>query len=200
MSDLKYVKRVNSTNELLWKGIREKSVSEGFVFYTDFQSAGKGQIGNSWESQFGKNLLFSIALFPRQIPIDEQFIISQFVSMAIKRTLDKYTDNKSIKWPNDIYWKDKKLGGILIENSLQGREIKAVVIGIGLNVNQIEFKSDAPNPVSLAQILNKTIARKKLLIDIRQNILQLYQDLDIYKIRTEYFKSLYRNTGFYTFK
>ena len=142
---------------------REKSLPEGLVIYTDFQSAGKGQPGNAWESSKGMNLLFSVMLHPIQVHMDELFLISQLVSVAIKNALDEYTTNITIKWPNDIYWNDKKLAGILIENSLQGNKIMSVVIGIGLNVNQKLFLSNAPNPVSLFLITGKRQNRKQLL-------------------------------------
>lgn len=200
MKNLHFIIQTHSTNALLWELFREKQLPEGFIVQTDFQTAGKGQIGNSWESASGKNLLFSMALYPQQIPIEEMFIISQLVSLAIKKTLDDYTNDITIKWPNDIYWKDKKLGGILIENSLQGRKIKSVVIGIGLNINQKEFFSDAPNPVSLLQITRKRQKRKIILNSICENILKLYNNLEHQKIRSQYVESLYRNNGFHPFQ
>jgi BirA family biotin operon repressor/biotin-[acetyl-CoA-carboxylase] ligase len=168
--------------------------------YTDFQSAGKGQPGNSWESARGNNLLFSIVLHPVQVPVDELFLISELVSIAIKRALDVYTPNIAIKWPNDIYWNDQKLAGILIENSLQGNKIKTVVIGIGLNVNQKKFESDAPNPVSLFQITGKSINRKQLLDLVCRNIMDLYEEFDLERIQSEYSTSLYRKEGFHLFQ
>jgi BirA family transcriptional regulator, biotin operon repressor / biotin---[acetyl-CoA-carboxylase] ligase len=194
-----YIKQTNSTNALLWRMIREESLPEGFVVQTDFQTGGKGQIGNSWESEAGKNLLFSMVLYPYHIVPDQQFLLSQIVSLGIKKALDEYTEDITVKWPNDIYWNDKKLVGILIENSLQGNRIKSVVIGIGLNVNQLEFVSDAPNPVSLQQITGRRINRKLLLARICRNILELYAGLDIKKIRAAYAGSLYRKEGFYAY-
>jgi len=195
-----YIKQTSSTNELLWKMLREDSLHEGFVVSTDFQLAGKGQIRNSWESAVGKNLLFSLVLYPLMIRPDEQFLISQLVSVAIKKALDKYADNITIKWPNDIYWNDKKIAGILIENSLQGNKIKTVVIGVGLNVNQMEFVSNAPNPVSLHQITGKSYIRKPLLNSLCRNIMDLYNSLDAEQIRKEYLEMLYRKYGFHSFR
>jgi len=200
MKNLQYIKQTHSTNALLWEMIRESHQPEGTVVYTDFQTAGKGQIGNSWESEARKNLLFSMVLYPLQIPLDRLFLVSQLVSVAIKRSLDKYCDNITVKWPNDIYRNDKKLAGILIENSLQGNRVKAVVIGVGLNVNQVTFTSDAPNPVSLKQITGgKPINRKLLLREISHHINNLYNQLDEKKIRLEYAESLYRKVGFHAF-
>jgi BirA family biotin operon repressor/biotin-[acetyl-CoA-carboxylase] ligase len=194
-----YIKQTHSTNALLWEMIREKQLPEGFVVFTDFQTAGKGQPGNSWESEDAKNLLFSIVLHPLHVPMDELFLLSQLVSIAIKKMLDQYVDNITVKWPNDIYWKDKKLAGILIENSLQGNKIKTVVIGVGLNVNQKDFISDAPNPVSLLQIKGKILDRKLLLNKICENILDLYKELNVIRIRFAYSEALYRNEDYHTF-
>ena len=199
MENSLFIEETPSTNSLLWEMNREKALPEGFVVYTDFQTEGKGQIGNSWESETGENLLFSMVLYPKQVPVDQSFLISQLVSIGIKRTLDEYAGEITVKWPNDIYWNDKKIAGILLENSLQGNRIKAVVIGIGLNVNQLVFVSDAPNPVSLNQITGKSFNRKLILDKINQDILNLYAELDAEKIRSEYAESLYRKTGFHNF-
>ena len=195
-----YKKQTPSTNALSWEMNREKSLPEGLVIYTDFQSAGKGQPGNAWESSKGMNLLFSVMLHPDRLPMDELFLVSQLVSIAIKKALDEYTTNITVKWPNDIYWNDKKLAGILIENSLQGIKIMSVVIGVGLNVNQKIFFSNAPNPVSLSQITGKRQNRIQLLQQICQNIMELYYEMDTEKIRKIYAESLYRKSGFYSFE
>jgi len=195
-----FIQETASTNELLWKMLRENALPDGFVVRTDFQTSGKGQIGNSWESEQGKNLLFSLALFPQTIRPDQQFLISRLVSVGIKKALDEYVDDITVKWPNDIYWKDKKLAGILIENSLQGRQIKFSVVGIGLNVNQTEFVSNAPNPVSLCQITGKQMDRDRLMEMICQNVMDLYRHLDVEKLQVEYASMLFRKDGFHAFK
>ena len=200
MGNTFYTKQTHSTNVLLWEMIREKSLPEGFVVQTDFQTAGKGQVGNSWESEAGRNLLFSMVLYPQRVTVDNQFLLSQLVSLGIKEALDEYTDGITVKWPNDIYWNDKKLVGILIENSLQGTKIKSSVIGIGLNVNQKVFVGNAPNPVSLLQITGRRQNRKLLLTKIRQNIQKLYTELSVTKIRAEYAEALYRKDGFYAYR
>ena len=194
-----YTPETPSTNSLLWDMLRKEQLPEGFVVHTDFQSAGKGQTGNSWEAERGKNLLFSMVLYPQRIPSDELFLISQIVSLAIKQALDKYTNYIEVKWPNDIYWQNKKLAGILIENSFQANKVKTV-IGIGLNVNQKTFRSDAPNPVSLLQITDSSLNREQLMKAIRDNILVLYRELNIEAIRSEYSSMLYRRDGFHLYK
>ena len=200
MKAIEYIKETPSTNELLWNKIRQENLPEGFVLYTDFQLAGKGQLGNSWESERSKNLLFSMVLYPEKIMPDKQFVISELVSVAIKNTLDTYCKDISIKWPNDIYWKDKKIGGILIENSLQGKNIRFSVIGIGLNVNQTTFVSNAPNPVSLSMILGKDADLLQLMNQIHSQIMQLYIRLDITSIHKTYCDMLYRKNGYHVYR
>jgi BirA family biotin operon repressor/biotin-[acetyl-CoA-carboxylase] ligase len=189
-----------STNVLCWKMLKERDIPEGFVVAADFQTAGKGQAGNSWESAYRKNLLFSLVLYPHHVPIEEQFLISQAVSVGIKNILDTISDDITIKWPNDIYWKDKKLAGILIETSLFRNVISKAVVGIGLNVNQTQFLSDAPNPISLKQITGKSYHRKKLLNEIRTSILDVYLQWRPDKIRSVYAQSLYRKDGYHPYQ
>ena len=175
----------------------ERDLPEGFVIYTDYQTAGRGQQGSSWESASGQNLLFSLLLYPKHIPANEQFLISQVVSVGIKRTLDKYVDNISVKWPNDIFWNNQKLAGILIENSLQGNLIKKTIVGVGLNVNQSDF--DTANAVSLVQITAKNYQKKLLLEEIRKNILAVYRLCTAEQIRAEYLQMLYRKSGYFLY-
>jgi BirA family biotin operon repressor/biotin-[acetyl-CoA-carboxylase] ligase len=106
----------------------------------------------------------------------------------------------SIKWPNDIYWHNQKIGGILIENAWQGGKISTSVIGIGLNVNQKQFYSDAPNPVSLLQISGKRFSRKALLKNILIAIADYYLNLDTEMIRKNYHQALFRNEGLYSYQ
>jgi len=195
-----FIAQTHSTNDLLKALMRERTLPEGFVVRAAFQTAGKGQAGNSWESANGENLLFSLLLYPVRIKVEQQFVISQLVSVAIKQTLDKYVDDITVKWPNDIYWKDKKLGGILIENSLQNSGIKSTIIGIGINVNQQVFLSCAPNPVSLSQITGKQYDEEMLMDEIRWNIQGLYARLNPVAIRMEYGELLYRKSGFHCYK
>lgn len=194
-----YIKETLSTNNLLWELSRQHNLKEGFVVYTDFQTAGKGQVGNSWESEAEKNLLFSLLLKPSHIEITEHFLLSQIVSIGIKNVLDKHTDNILIKWPNDIYWKDKKIAGILIENSIQNSHIQSSIIGIGLNINQIDFKS-TPNAISLKQITGQEYNKEELLKTIIDSIFDIYNNLDKTYIKKSYFNGLYRKEGFFPYR
>lgn len=101
----------NSTNNYLREQCAKVRLPEGSLVIADFQTAGKGQVGNSWESEAGKNLTFSLLLYPDFLPANRQFLISQIASLSVKETLEAYTDSVTVKWPNDIYWKDRKICG-----------------------------------------------------------------------------------------
>ena len=147
------LEETDSTNRYISQLCNElqESVAELTTVTAEFQTAGKGQRGNTWEAERGKNLLFSFVLYPTFLEARRQFILSQIVSLSIKEELDRWSDEITIKWPNDIYWRDKKICGILIENDLSGHFIGRSISGIGININQNEFHSDAPNPVSQKQ-------------------------------------------------
>ena len=187
-----YIKATHSTNTLLKELLAKGEWPEGERFlYTAFQTAGRGQAGNGWESEEGKNLLCSILLPPRK----NLFEMNVLVSVVVHRFLgDEYT----IKWPNDIYWQDKKVAGILIENAIIGNEVKYSIAGIGLNVNQTEWKSDAPNPVSLKQIT-------RINYDLEELMYYLMDEFDEdMKMTTDelwayYRDHLYRREGFWPF-
>ena len=166
-----HIDETDSTNRWL------KDHGEGtMVVATDYQTAGKGCGSNVWESERGKNLTFSMLIHPDGIAAREQFRITEVVSVALCRTLQPYIYNKvEIKWPNDIYVGDRKLCGILIENRLQGNVIVDCIIGIGLNVNQRVFLSDAPNPVSMYQLTGQETDREALLADFLQTFDQEWQ-------------------------
>ena len=185
-----HLAETDSTNRWL----REQGGEENMLVWTDFQTAGRGCGTNTWESARGQNLLCSLLIHPVEVRPSEQFRISMAISLAIVDALACYTDGLSIKWPNDIYWHDRKICGILIENRLSGGVIKDCIIGVGLNVNQQQFVSDAPNPVSLRQILGHDVEREDVLRRI----------VDGFKIDEDdgprYRSLLYRRTGFHPYK
>lgn len=159
---------------------------------TDYQTAGRGQRGNTWEAEAGKNLLLSLVIRPQGIAITQQFALSQHVSVALCKALGRYTDGIRIKWPNDIYWHDKKIAGILIEHDIEGDKLTRSIIGIGLNVNQVHFASDAPNPVSLCQILGHEVDREELLATLCHEILQPCTEDGTEELHHRYTALLYR--------
>lgn len=188
----------SSTNAELKLMQQKNPLAEWSVVMTEFQTDGRGQAGNSWYSSKGKNILLSLLLYPHSVKARDQFIISRIVSLAIIRVLQQYMGNVTIKWPNDIYWNDKKIAGILIENSLKGQQIDYTIIGVGLNVNEDEFPPHLPNPVSLKQITGEVFDREILLLLLRYEFLMLYQSMEsgeVAPIEREYMRHLYRKDG-----
>lgn len=168
---------VNSTNEYASKILKEKKLPEGTIIYSLEQTRGRGLGENSWESEKGKNILLSLVLYPKFLKVKDQFLLSKAISLGIANYCKIVTNHINIKWPNDIYYKDKKLAGILIENSIRGSQIDKSIIGIGLNLNQKLFLSDAPNPISLKKITGKDYSIDKEIISMRDNIYYYYSKL-----------------------
>ena len=185
-----HIAETNSTNNWL-----KEHGEDGLVVVADYQTAGRGCGTNKWESERGKNLLFSMLVHPHDIPAVRQFHISMAISLAICESLEQYIGDLSIKWPNDIYWRNGKIAGILIENTLKGTVIKNSIIGVGLNVNQRDFRSDAPNPVSLWQVSGQETDRDELLHDI----LRRFDGLLGHDILNHYLSRLYRRRGFHPY-
>ena len=172
----------------------------GTVIYTPCQTAGRGQKGNSWESEDGKNLTFSMLIKRPPVKARDQFYLSEAASIAVVEALAAEAgDGFSVKWPNDVYWQDKKICGMLIENSLDGADIATSIIGIGININQERFLSDAPNPVSLTLITGREHDLMALLKRVCARIEQLVDGLDDDNARANlhqrYMAALYRNDG-----
>ncbi len=182
----------------------ELSEARLVVVTADFQTAGRGCGTNRWESARGQNLLFSLYFHPAWLPVMRQFIISECVALAIRDALAALVaDDVTIKWPNDIYVGDRKICGILIENHLAGRQIKDCVIGVGINVNQQQFESDAPNPVSLYQLLGHDTDREALLRDVVRRFdefVQLAKSAQYGSLSAAYTESLYRRRGFHAYR
>ena len=173
------IKQVDSTNNFLKNSLsNSKPLPEGTVIMADSQTAGRGQQQNRWHSEDGKNLTFSLLLKPVFLPVTQQFDLTRVISLGIINAFEPLLGNQlKVKWPNDIYYGDYKLGGILIENIIQGSQIKNSVIGIGLNINQDDFPLEVPNAVSLKQILHRDYDLKFLLSEICKNIEAAYLNL-----------------------
>lgn len=190
-----HIDETESTNRWL----KNQKSSDVSVVVADYQTAGKGCGSNSWESERGKNLTFSVLLHPEEIPASCQFRISEIVSVALCKVLEQYLSPLTIKWPNDIYVGDRKICGILIENRLQGSSILDSIVGIGLNVNQTVFLSDAPNPVSMKQILGRETDREELLQAFLKELEAVYA-MDIGPLTADYRQRLYRRDGFFDYQ
>jgi len=202
MASILYLNEVESTNQYLTELVESNKIDDGTAIVCFNQTKGRGQKGNSWFSEPGKNISYSIIIYPDSIVARNQFIISQMVALSVKSFLDEFTGNISIKWPNDIYWNDKKIAGILIENKLAGNFITYSVIGIGININQETFPSELPNPVSLTQITGETYDLKYLVNKLHHKMLRSIENLSRgieNNIQRYYVNNLYHRDGFHAY-
>lgn len=167
------------------------------------QTKGRGQVGNSWETEKGKNIIFSLLCHPDFVRASKQFLLSQCMALAIRNALAQHVEGVKVKWPNDIYVGDKKISGTLIECDLMGKSIANCIIGTGVNINQEVFVSDAPNPTSLKLLTGKEHDKEEILTDIIQRFSELYDRLakgEEEAIRSEYMQCLYRSDGMYEYE
>lgn len=147
---------VDSTNIYAMKQIHAAMATHGMAWFAREQTAGKGQRGKSWKSEKDKNITLSLVLEPGRLQYTNQFQLSAAVALACFEFFSNYAgDETKIKWPNDLYWRDRKAGGILIENIVQGKNWKWAVVGIGININQTMYNTAIKKPVSLKQITGK---------------------------------------------
>lgn len=201
---IKHYQSLTSTSDELRRQVDKGETCESFdAIMADYQSRGRGQVGNGWESEDGQNLLISVLAKPQCIDVSRQFIVSMAVSLATTDTIAPHLSQNlrsrlKIKWPNDIYVGDGKMVGILVENRLSGRTIADTIIGIGMNVNQEKFTSDAPNPVSIKQLTGQSndIASlaDELVLNLRLRLGQV-DNQDDATIMREYWNKLYRADG-----
>jgi BirA family biotin operon repressor/biotin-[acetyl-CoA-carboxylase] ligase len=189
---------VDSTNNFLKRMVsNSEPLPEGTVIMAENQYAGRGQVESNWHAEPGKNLTFSILLQPVFLPLTAQFTLNMAVSVAIQHALKAVTgEGLSIKWPNDIYFGPKKIGGILIESIVTGNRIKACIVGIGINVNQEVFEGGLEASAgSIFQILHRHVNLISLLTQICSHIEAGYLKLrsgNYPHLRSDYLNSLYR--------
>ena len=194
---LKYIhlEQIDSTNAYLQRE-QSKCDIRNWVVSTDKQTAGKGMGSNSWESEVGKNLTFSLALDMSFLPAERQFLLSEAVPLGIIEVLDKVLPAKklSIKWPNDIFYENRKLAGILINSTIKANMMDVSVVGIGLNVNQMCFQDWPTHPISLKMVMGKDFELQPLLEQIATHILIKVQQLKSSPatIEQDYLKRLFR--------
>ena len=170
----------------------------------EFQTTGRGSGSNHWESRRGENLLFSLLIHPRHIPADRMFVLSEMLALAVRDALSSFlspiaNQPLKIKWPNDIYWGDKKVCGMLIENELRGSVVENCVMGVGINVNQTQFESDAPNPVSLKQIVGEDVERRFVLERVVEYFCRYYE-AESGDVHEKYLGHLYRRGEVHAFR
>lgn len=191
----------SSTNEYL----RQHDTVGLVVVTARHQTAGRGQIGHTWEDEEGCNIICSYAFTPpSEIRPTAQFVISQAVALAVRDTVACYVkEDVEIKWPNDIYICNRKVCGMLIEAELMGKTINRVIAGIGINVNQRLFRSDAPNPVSIINCTGHetdlNAMQQRLNANVERRLSQLERG-EYEALRNEYFMHLFRREGFHQYK
>lgn len=199
------LKETDSTNRFALNLINEKRPAEGTLIIASNQTHGKGLETNTWESEPGKNLTFTIILYPGFLPIDKQFELNKVIALGVCDFIrQKVPDQKvSIKWPNDIYIGDRKTAGILIQNSIIGNRFDYVIAGIGMNINQENFSPALVNPVSI-----KNFTKKEYLLDEELNSVSLALNFrytqflrkEFETIDDNYLQALYRYREWHNFE
>ena len=193
---------IDSTNSFL-HGYHDGDDVETVVAVAEYQTAGRGQGTNRWESEREKNLTMSVRVAPKGVKAAEQYVLSMCMALAVKDALLEYSEGMTVKWPNDIYWNDKKISGTLIETTLVGSDVKTCIFGPGININQTEILSDAPNPVSIKQIVGHEVDREELLKKVMRNLekyLKIVYSGERKKIHDAYMNCLYRKEGVHKYR
>ncbi len=197
---------VGSTNEYMIDQVRQGKIKqEGTVVVAIEQTSGKGLDKNSWESEKGKNLTFSILFKPVFLRADQQFMLNKCVSLGVFDFVMTTIPHRkvNIKWPNDIYVENKKIAGILINNTIEGSELIHSVAGIGININQLNFSDRLRNPVSLKQLIRKEFDPNQALNEILYFIENRYTQLltnESAQLDTDYLNALYRMNEDFTYR
>lgn len=168
------IEQTTSTND----DARDPRYVHGDVIWAERQSAGRGQRGHSWTSPEGENLTFTLVLEPRFLPVGEQFLLSEAVTLALTDTFATWGIDARIKWTNDIYVGDRKLVGILIEHNYAGQHLARTIVGIGINVNQTTFDPALPNPVSMAVASGRSFDRQQVLDTFHAHCMARYAQLE----------------------
>ncbi len=199
----RYFDSVDSTNDMLARLLESGDPDEGTVIQSGYQTAGKGHGGNSWQSEAGRNLLFSVLLKPGFLTPDRQFDLSRIVSLALHDLLRGHCPGTCIKWPNDLLVGDRKIAGILIENTLKEDMILHSIAGVGINVNQSRFSPEIPSPTSMMLEKGCHFDMHPLLNDFTEFLDEWYRELasgNRERICRAYLDRLYRFgtwTGFH---
>jgi BirA family biotin operon repressor/biotin-[acetyl-CoA-carboxylase] ligase len=197
-----HLKETDSTNRFLQTLTEQEDIPSGSIVLADYQTSGRGQQSNSWTSEAGMNLTFSVLLKPNRLPANKFFSISEAASLSVRNTLAQFIDSVTVKWSNDIYYKEAKISGILIENTITSGFISKSIIGTGININQTDF-GNGLNATSLAVIKGGTADRMEVMERFRKEFSGQCERLgnhlfdDIHK---DYLSSIYRMSGYYKYK
>lgn len=191
-----------STNQWM-RDRREELRHKTVLLLTDFQTAGRGSGTNHWESQEGMNLTFSLQVYPTVLAATHMFALSEAMSLGVCMGLKQLAESEDtikkenfrVKWPNDVYYSDEKICGMLIENDLMARQVDCSIIGVGINVNQNIFLSGAPNPTSLSMLVGHSMCRMQVLEQVLRCFHSYYQLIecgDFALLHTLYLSQVYR--------
>jgi len=200
---------IDSTNNYALAQIHAKLAQPGTCYFAHEQTSGKGQWGKSWATERGMNIMMSIVLVPDFLEPFQQFHLSACVAVATRELLSRYDGTSlRIKWPNDIYWQDRKLGGILIENIIRSQDPSGAswdwaVVGIGINVNQTNFADDLKNPISLKQATGKSFDQIEMARELCESIDHFYHKLmnkEVNEVLKTYNELLYKKDELVRFK
>lgn len=191
-------KETTSTNDLA----KSEQYTHGDVVWAHHQSAGRGQRGNSWSGGVGQNIAFSVVLEPCSLKVVDSFLLSQIVALALWDVATECGVECRLKWTNDLYVGDRKMAGILIENTLRGDRVARSVVGIGFNINQVEFDPSLPNPTSLRAESGEERDREQILRRIVERVMVWYDMLpdEAERIRESYNERLYRRGEWHTYR
>lgn len=204
MENIKIIRldETDSTNRFL----KEYGGEEGTdmtIATAEHQTAGRGQGSNTWESEAGLNLLFSVRTRPKGLEAGRQFVMLEAGALAILAALSRYADGFTVKWPNDVYWHDKKISGTLSECTVSRGFVGTCILGTGININQETFTSGAPNPVSLSMITGHDVCREDVLaafVTAFTGFLDKVNSGRYDEIDGLYAAALYRRDGFHTYR
>lgn len=195
---------IESTNNYAMGLVKQGVATHGMAVFAHAQTKGKGQRGKLWSTQPDKNIILSLLLDASHLNISKQFELIATIAVATHEFLNTYIlDNTTIKWSNDLYWRDRKAGGILIENVINGMNWQWSIVGIGININQTEFDETAKNPVSLKQITGKEFNPVALAKELCSYIQIKYTELlqgDFAQILHQYNQALYKKNESVTLK
>ncbi len=185
-----------STNAYAQELLSKSRPSEGTVIITDHQTAGRGQIGSKWQSEQGKNLTLSLILYPKFIAAKDQFILSQAIALGVRNFVSQYCASPVyVKWPNDVYVENRKIAGILIQNTLSGKLLQSTIAGMGININQTVFDQTITRATSLRKETKTNFSIPDLLPVLLQSIEVQYLKLkngQIDRLRRDYLSHLYQ--------
>jgi BirA family biotin operon repressor/biotin-[acetyl-CoA-carboxylase] ligase len=184
---------VDSTNNYAMAQIHVGKAKDGMAYFAHHQTNGKGQRGKQWQTAKGQNIILSVVFATDKLKLLQPYVFNMLIATTVQRFFSQFApQNTTIKWPNDIYWCDRKAGGILIENNYNGKSWNWAVVGIGLNIKQLEFDPLLPNPTSLQQITGDSYEVLLLAKQLHVQLVAAVQNMESADIIKDYNALLYK--------